>query len=233
MNEQVSEIVLRLARQQLAAERGAEGQSIVMFPQASAPQEFLPAAAHGLPAADSKGHEFETTAISSTEPSHPLVRTGGEVEGAVEFEIALSDVADSRANASSSDGTIASSTVVPSEVDEHFTAPATEDRTSLFPGLTGNQSHPPCPPLRRGGGDRATRADQSDAGAHSQVLDAIIERIGDHGRRLDDALGELERSLAGLFASQTETLNHLRDRVLEHDRRWLEQSANRRAAFAP
>ena len=60
----------------------------------------------------------------------------------------------------------------------------------------------------------------------------MAETIGEHGRRMEELISGLEHSLAAMFATQTETVSRLRDRLLEHDRRWLEQSANRRAAFA-
>src|SRR5262249_46819551 len=99
--------------------------------------------------------------------------------------------------------------------------PATEQSAGLLSGFAGERRDPPSPPLLRGGGTEARDASP------------IVERISEHGRRMEEVMSGLEKSLVALFATQTETLNRLRDRLPEHDRRWLEQSANRRAAFAP
>ena len=64
-------------------------------------------------------------------------------------------------------------------------------------------------------------------------LHPLIEMIGEHGRRFEEALSSLEQSLTALFTTQIETLQRLRDQARDHYRRWAEQAANRRTAFSP
>jgi hypothetical protein len=246
MIETISEIVLRLAREQLAAESPAESLAPLVVQQASV-ANLTSADLQGLPVAETNGVEFDTARTSSPDPPCPPLLRGGAV-GGVASEI------NDQAIVSSSEGASASSPAVPFELDEQFfpqsaevsrslyssligeqlhdsgpavappTAPlvsATGERAGLFSRFAGEQRDPPYPPLLRGGA--ATARDEQ----------SIVERIDEHGRRMEEVMTGLEQSLAALFASQTESLNRLRDRLLEHDRHWLEQAANRRAAFAP
>lgn len=60
----------------------------------------------------------------------------------------------------------------------------------------------------------------------------FVEAVDDGSRQLEQALHDLESSLTNLFQTQIETLNRLRDQTQQHERRWTEQTAARRAAFA-
>jgi hypothetical protein len=261
MSETLPGIVLRLAREQLAAESGAEGGPLVMFPQAPAADEIGPADREELPATESVDNAVDSARASSSDP--PLLR-GGAIEGGLGVGVAY-DV-NNRANATAPDGALAASAPIRFEPDWPAAAlssddnarwfsslagkpphapllPATSENTSLLSILTGELPHPslmptaehsavllsgfadeqrdpPSPPLLRGGDE-------------ARDVQPIVASISEHGRRMEDMFGELEQSLAAMFATQAETVSRLRDRVLEHDRRWLEQSANRRAAFAP
>ena len=241
MTERISEIVLRLAREQLAVERPAESLAPLVVQQAPV-ANLTSTDLQGLPVAEADDHEFDAVKTSSSDPPCPRLRRGGAAEGAP--EVGVSYETHDPSIASASDAAVASSPTVRSEFDEQplrqstnstslssslfseqpdtpgtLLVSATEDSAALFSRFPGEQRDPPYPPLLRGGADTA-RDEPS-----------IVERIDEHGRRMEDIVGGLEQSLAALFESQTETLNRLRDRVLEHDRRWLEQSANRRAAF--
>ncbi len=113
--------------------------------------------------------------------------------------------------------------------------------------LSGEQTtspDPPGPPLRRGGEDvRPASAFQSDDALHSARLPAadagdravhqLVETVGEHGRRLEEVLSELERSLTTLFNTQLDAFRQLRDHAREQERRWVEQTTNRRTAYAP
>jgi hypothetical protein len=70
--------------------------------------------------------------------------------------------------------------------------------------------------------------DANDRGLHS-----LAATISEHGRRVEDVMSDLEQSLTALFATQIAALQRLHDQARDHDRRWAEQNANRRASFAP
>jgi hypothetical protein len=61
--------------------------------------------------------------------------------------------------------------------------------------------------------------------------DRLPDSISDHAGRLEQLSRELDSSLTRLFSTQLETLDHLRQRLDEHERLWLEQQALRRAAY--
>ena len=56
-----------------------------------------------------------------------------------------------------------------------------------------------------------------------------VETINESGRRLEDAIGDLERAMMRLFNTQIEALARLRERAEDHERRWIEQANARRA----
>jgi hypothetical protein len=61
--------------------------------------------------------------------------------------------------------------------------------------------------------------------------DRIADSVTGQARRLEQLSRDLDASLTRLFATQLETLDHLRQRLDEHERLWLEQQALRRAAY--
>src|SRR5262245_40172938 len=128
MAESISEIVIRLAREQLAAETGAPGPSMTEF-QPAPSADFLPADLQRLPAAEPDGHELETAMTSSPDHPSPLFRKGGAVDAALGAEVSYE--INSRANESSSEGAFASLRAVPFKLDEQALRQSTDD-TSLY-----------------------------------------------------------------------------------------------------
>lgn len=70
--------------------------------------------------------------------------------------------------------------------------------------------------------------DRFTADAGGLQLGAVIARVDDGGRHVAQTLGDLETSLARLFQTQIEALQRLRERALDHERRWIEHAALRR-----
>ena len=58
-----------------------------------------------------------------------------------------------------------------------------------------------------------------------------VEAVSETSRRLEQTARDLETSLTHLFTTQIESLQRLRDRVDEQERRWVEQQSARRAAL--
>jgi hypothetical protein len=58
-----------------------------------------------------------------------------------------------------------------------------------------------------------------------------LDAVGEASRQLEQTARDLETSLTRLFTTQIETLQRLRDRVDEQERRWVEQQSARRATL--
>jgi hypothetical protein len=76
----------------------------------------------------------------------------------------------------------------------------------------------------RGGADAALDTD-ADSPTH-RFQETIAEQSG----RLEEVLSDLEQSLVSLFTTQIDALARLGEQARDQERRWVEQTANRRAA---
>jgi hypothetical protein len=65
----------------------------------------------------------------------------------------------------------------------------------------------------------------------SQHDQSPVDSVNETSRQLEQTARDLETALTHLFTTQIETLQHLRDRVDEQERRWVEQQAARRATL--
>ena len=74
-------------------------------------------------------------------------------------------------------------------------------------------------------------ADRSKTSTGSSPDQSPVEGVSETSRRLEQTARDLETSLTHLFTTQIETLQRLRDRVDEQERRWVEQQSARRAAL--
>ncbi len=77
-----------------------------------------------------------------------------------------------------------------------------------------------------GGGNDS--APQTDSDSPTQQF---AETIADQGGRLEQVLSDLEHSLVSLFTAQIDALGRLAEQARDQERRWVEQTANRRAAL--
>jgi len=100
----------------------------------------------------------------------------------------------------------------------HF-ATAFPART-VRPYGTNNQSDDAFEPV--------DRSPSAGGGSHNQ---SSADAVNESSRQLEQTARDLETSLTRLFATQIETLQQLRDRVAEHERRWVEQQSARRATL--
>ncbi len=72
------------------------------------------------------------------------------------------------------------------------------------------------------------RGRPQSGGSHNQ---SQLDAVGESSRQLEQTARDLETSLTRLFTTQIETLQRLRDRIAEHERRWVEQQGARRATL--
>ena len=101
----------------------------------------------------------------------------------------------------------------PSALGQSFPAGAKPPRA---PDFHSNESFQPA--------DRA-------ATTGSSPDQSPVETVDETSRRLEQTARDLETSLTHLFTTQIESLQRLRDRVDEQERRWVEQQSARRAAL--
>lgn len=75
----------------------------------------------------------------------------------------------------------------------------------------------------------------TDAGDASQPGDRgfrqVQRALDEHGRQFEQIVGDLEAALTRLFGVQLDVLTRLREQADEHERRWVEHGAARRASF--
>jgi len=100
--------------------------------------------------------------------------------------------------------------------------PQEEPRFTYSKHAAGNAT-PPDPPLRRGG----SKDDSGDA--YDSGMQRLVNTLAEQGGQLEDVLSDLETSLTSLFTTQFESLSRLCEQARQQERRWVEQSANRRA----
>jgi hypothetical protein len=229
MTDRIPEIVLRMAREQLAADAAAADLT-TPEPDLIAPDSFASEDTAGAPeeltgsgvSADSCGRDggLAVTMTFSSDPPYPPLRRGG-MDGAAREQ---------------------SATRSPEVGDPRPAVSPIGDWRAISPASVPRDPH--CPALLRGGeaarqaapfrfGDAVQPGDHSDNASDNRGVHQLLETIADHGRRFEEVLSDLEQSLAALFTTQIETLQRLRDQARDHDRRWTEQSANRRTAFSP
>ena len=72
-------------------------------------------------------------------------------------------------------------------------------------------------------------ANRFSSGTSSAPDQPAVDAVSEASRQLEQTARDLETSLTHLFTTQIETLKHLRDRVDEQERRWVEQQGARRA----
>ena len=147
-------------------------------------------------------------------------------------------------------GTPAPQTSAPPPADESTRPPQdTESFADFAPRF--EQPHSPLPmfssradyspPVGSSQPDGSTAADSFQPAARSATsasnsagqpsVDSISDTVHETSRQLEQTARDLENSLTRLFATQIETLQRLRDRVDEQERRWVEQQAARRATL--
>ena len=261
MTDRIPEIVLRLAREQLAAEGGTAGARSSGL-DVIAPDDVAREDLSGKPgelsgsaiSADSRDSDAESAATMTFSPDllNHVLRSGGNAAGpAVHSANNSPEVHETRSAAAQ-----ALPEQMPSQIDLPLTPTMGSQRDVAGGDADSTTSDwradasaivprdPPGPPWPRGEdaapeaapfvlNDAVPPAEHFDTDAGDRGLPFLVETIADHGRRFEEVLSDLEQSLTALFTTQIETLQRLRDQARDHDRRWAEQSANRRTVFSP
>lgn len=94
---------------------------------------------------------------------------------------------------------------------------------SIPPSQDDISDAPYKPPLNSKAEDSST--------ANSRAARQMQDSLDEHGRQFEQIMGELEAALARLFGTQIDILTRLREQADEHERRWVEHGAARRASF--
>ena len=229
MTESIADIVLRLAHQQLAAEPNAKLDWIApdssSFPNVHLADRALSAAPVNSAGAESLAQETadRESLPSSVSPSPDL--PSAQPRNREEVSFAEGDAPSSEHPPSNE---------FPHAIDAHSAPPLVPDLPpnrfdlswhtepeTVFPAAPMIDSEVATPPARRSGRDDGNRQ-----------VEHVIETVGEHTQRLEEVLNELEQSMTSLLTTQLNSFHRLRDQAQEQERRWLEQTADRRASYS-
>jgi hypothetical protein len=134
--------------------------------------------------------------------------------------------------------------LLPALVSGPSSAPHFDESSFPSPAEAGTASGPARSPAFRSTGVSSVRpgplSGGRDAGAvfgpptaengtKSDSVQDLAAQIDDGSRRIAQTVGDLDTSLARLFETQIESLQRLVERALEHERRWVDAAAMRRA----
>ena len=142
-------------------------------------------------------------------------------------------------------GTPAPQRATTAPTDESFDAPSAAESFAADSDPAFERPHRPMPvfaaatdpppgpdyPADDFADDSFAPAARSATNAGSSRDQSSLDAVGEATRQLEQTARDLETSLTHLFTTQIETLQRLRDRVDEQERRWVEQQSARRATL--
>jgi len=220
MPESIPDIIIRLARQHLddvAAKRQA------------AIQVDLPAVAESLPDSPTDSPVVPNADVAPVGDSENILNAPHRPDAAISAVPASDFTREAPAAApqsflpDNSPGTVAAPELMPIE-QLPVSSPALFDfpaEPGGWPTLDDRPAPAVVPP---------DPARQFDSPAPAWT-DQAASPHDDSATRLEQVTRDMEASLTRLLTTQIEALTHLRERLEEHERRWIEQTGARRAAM--
>lgn len=226
-------------------------------PESAAIDEHVPTASVELrPATVSSDHE-PSAAVSNSRPfavdpsyagslEHPGVQSEEHIASADQLPRSAMSAHELRLSPASvlPHGGTPQPALTPHAADPYPSVSATESFVSVSDPVF-EQPHALTPSFNIGTNSSYRRGDpmedfaddafepfnRSTATAGSSSDPSPVDAVSESSRQLEQTAHDLETSLTHLFTAQIETLQRLRDRIDEHERRWVEQQGARRAAL--